>query len=63
MLLGCCDAGVLHKAVGLLGIGYCARLLDVDLYAKTRTGLLGIGCCARLLSCCDAGVLHKAVGR
>ena len=45
MLLGCCDAGVLHKAVGLLGIGYCARLLDVDLYAKARTGLLGIGCC------------------
>ena len=28
MLLGCCDAGVLCGAVGLLSIGYCARLLS-----------------------------------
>ena len=45
MLLGCCNARVLHKAVRLLGIGYYARLLDVDLYAKARTRLLGIGYC------------------
>ena len=30
-------AGVLREAVGLLGIGYCSRLLGVNLYAKTRT--------------------------
>ena len=47
-VLGAADAAGLWDAVeaaGLLGIGYCARLLDVDLYAKTRTGFLGIGCC------------------
>jgi len=35
------------------------RLLDVDLYAKTRTGYWVL---LTLLGCCDAGVLHKAVG-
>jgi hypothetical protein len=38
-------------------VGYCARLLDVDLYAKTRTGLWFA---AEL--CCYTGVLRKAVG-
>ena len=28
-LLGCRDARVLRKATGLLGIGYCMRLLGV----------------------------------
>ena len=45
MLLGCCDAGD------------CMRLLDVDLYAKTRTG----GWFAAELRS-YAGVLRKAVG-
>ena len=47
-VLGAADAAGLWDAVeaaGLLGIRYCARLLDVDLYAKTRTGFLGIGYC------------------
>ena len=59
----CCDAA------GLLGIGYCARLLsccdagdctrllDVDLYTKTRTRYWFA---AELRS--YAGVLRKAVG-
>ena len=36
---------------------YCARLLDYDLYAKTRTGWWFAAELRRY-----AGVLHKAVG-
>ena len=38
--MGAADAAGLWDAANaarLLGIGYCARLLSVDLYAKTRT--------------------------
>ena len=57
-------AGVLRKAVRLLGIRYCAMLLSCYNTGVLReaVGLLGIRYCAKLLSCCDAGVLLKAVG-
>ena len=56
-------------------LGYCTRLLDVDLYAKTRTGgglllrcVATLGYCVKqlgswILGAVKAGMLHKVLLR